>query len=349
MKTIVLTGGGTAGHVMPNIALLPDLQKHFSNIIYIGTNGIEKQIAQSYNLPFYEISASKLTRKSIFKNLSLPFKLISSVSKSKKILKEINPDIVFSKGGFVALPVVIASKQLGIPVLSHESDLSMGLANKVILKFATLVLTSFEKTAKNKNKCLHVGSPIRQEIFHGNKQKARELCGFEQTNKKTILFFGGSLGAEAINQILITSAKDLLKNFNIIHITGKNNKTNIKESGYFQIDFTNEIQDFFALADIVISRAGANSLFELLALKKPMILIPLPKGTSRGDQVENAIYFQEKGYAKVIHQENLNKSILLKTINELDTKKLISNMQNTPYDNANKKIITQILRHTKKR
>lgn len=348
MKTIILTGGGTAGHVMPNIALLPELKKHFNNIIYMGTNGIEKQIAESYNLPFCEISAAKLIRKSIFKNITLPFKLICSISQSKKILKKIKPDIVFSKGGFVALPVVIACKKLGIPVISHESDLSMGLANKIILKYATLVLTSFEITAKNKKKCLHVGSPIRQEIFNGDKQKAFEICGFKNTTKKTILFFGGSLGANAINQILVSCVKDLTKDYNIIHITGKNNKTNITESGYYEIEFTNDIQDFFALSDIVVSRAGANSLFELLALKKPMILIPLPKGNSRGDQVENAKYFAVKGYATVILQENLNKTMLIKTIKDLNTKRLILNMQNTPYDNANKKIITQILRHIKK-
>lgn len=347
MRTIVLTGGGTAGHVMPHIALLPELKKHFDKIVYIGTNAIEKQIAKEYKIEFYEIKATKFIRKNVCKNFLLPFKLISSIHKSKKLLKEIKPDVIFSKGGFVALPVVIAGKKLGIPTLSHESDMSMGLANKIILKYCNEMITSFSVTAKNNKKCIFIGSPIRQEIFNGNKQKAKEVCKFEKY-KTTILCFGGSLGAKALNDIIVQSVNTLSQKYNIIHITGKDNKTNIKNPSYYQTEFASNIQDFFALSDIVVSRAGANSLFELLAIKKPMILIPLPKGNSRGDQIENAKYFQKNGWAKVILQEDLTKSKFISTIENLDIKKLQENMRNSPYDNANKKIVNQILRYSKK-
>ena len=347
MKIIVLTGGGTAGHVMPHIALLPELKKYFDKIIYIGTNSIEKQIAKEHNIDFFEIQATKFIRKNIFKNLLLPFKLISSIKKSKNILKKINPSVIFSKGGFVALPVIIAARILGIPTISHESDMSMGLANKIILKYCNVMITSFSKTSTKNKKCIFIGSPIRQEMFDGNKQKAKEICKFEKV-KPTVLVFGGSLGAKALNDIVAQSILKLSNNYNIIHITGKNNKTNIINKSYYQVEFTSDIQDFFALSDIVVSRGGANSLFELLAIKKPMIIIPLPKGNSRGDQVENAKYFEKNGWAKVILQEDLTKSKFVSTIENLDTKKLKTNMQNSPYDNANKKIVTQILRYAKK-
>lgn len=342
MKTIVLTGGGTAGHVIPNMALLPGLKKHFENIYYIGTNGIEKEIATSYGLPFFEITAVKLRRKEVIKNLSLPFKLASSINKAKKILKELKPDIIFSKGGFVALPVVIAGKFLKIPIVSHESDLSFGLANKLILPFAKTVCTSFESTAKKSKKCVFTGSPIRNKIFEGNKEKAKLACNFKM-KKPVLMFFGGSLGAKAINDFIFDNFDLLTTKYNIIHIVGKNNKTNHSNDSYYQMEFTNTIEDFFAYADVVISRGGANSLFELLAIKKPMIIIPLPKLESRGDQIENAKYFQRKGYAKVIYQEELTITKFLDTMKNLNPKLLISKMEKAPEQDANKKIIREIM------
>lgn len=338
MKTIILTGGGTAGHVVPNIALLPELEKKFDKIMYIGTNGIEKTIAQSKGLPFYEITASKLVRKNIFKNFTLPINFIKSVNKSKKLLKEIKPDIVFSKGGFVALPVVIAAKKLNIPVISHESDLSFGLANKIILKYADKVVTSFEKTALKNKKCVYLGSPIRQEIFNGSQAKALKETEFIK-NKKTVMFFGGSLGAKAINNIVFKCLPQLVKTYNVIHITGKGNKINFKHKNYYQTEYTDKIENFFALADIVVCRGGANSLFELLAISKPMIIIPLSLKASRGDQIENAKYFKEKGWAKVIMGENLTPSALLSTLDKTDVKVLQTNMQNSSLKNSNSEIV----------
>lgn len=200
MKTIVLTGGGTAGHVIPNLALVDDLSTHFDKIYYIGTNAIEKQLTLKNPLiKFKEISAVKLIRKPTPKNLLIPFKLASSIHEAKKILNEIKPSIIFSKGGFVSVPTVIAARLLKIPVISHESDLSMGLANKIIYHFSDLMLTSFETTAIGKKKCIFVGSPIRDSIFEGDKAKTKI---FFPTQKPVVMFFGGSLGAKTINNIV---------------------------------------------------------------------------------------------------------------------------------------------------
>lgn len=347
MKTIVLTGGGTAGHVMPNLALLPHLKKHFEKVYYIGTDGVEKQIIKNAGLAFYQIEATKLHRKSFFKNIKLPFKFLSSIKQSKKILKQLNPSVVFSKGGFVSLPVVIACKKLKIPVISHESDLSFGLANKIILRYANKVITSFQPTAEKNKKCVFAGSPIRPEIFEGNKQTALKATNFAK-QQKTILFFGGSLGAQAINNTLVKALPTLVQNYNIVHITGKGNKTNFSHSAYCQVEFSNQIQHFFALADLVVCRAGANSLFELLALNKNMLLIPLSKKASRGDQIENAKYFKNKGWANVIFEENLNKNSLIKEIE----KSFNSNNQvkaTKTFDPAktNQKIVEIIVSHAK--
>jgi UDP-N-acetylglucosamine--N-acetylmuramyl-(pentapeptide) pyrophosphoryl-undecaprenol N-acetylglucosamine transferase len=347
MKTIVLTGGGTAGHVMPNMALLPELKKHFDKIEYIGTDGIEKQITAQYGLPFHTISATKLVRKSVLKNLALPFKLFCSIRQCKKILKQVNPQIVFSKGGFVSLPVVIAAKKLGIPVISHESDLTMGVANKVISKYASLMLTSFSSTAKGK-KFLFAGSPIRKEIYLGDKQKAFSICGFK-THRTTLLVFGGSLGAKALNQLVLQSLPELTKRYNVIHITGKGGTLPVENNdAYYQMEFANQIEHFFALADIVITRGGANSLFELLALKKPMLIVPLPKGNSRGDQVENAKYFAQKGWAIMAEQETLNSKKLVRLIDNMPTQKLIQAMKANPHQNPNQKFVEIIVKYANK-
>ena len=342
MKTIVLTGGGTAGHIMPNIALIPELKKHFKRIVYIGTkNGMEKNlISKIKDVEFIEIEAVKFIRKLTFKNLLIPFKLVCSISRCKKILKKIKPDIIFSKGGFVSVPVCFAGKSLGIKIISHESDYSFGLANKLILKKCNYMFTSFRETCKN-NKCIYTGSPIRQEIFSGNKINC--LCKFEK-KQPTILIFGGSLGSKKINETVFKSI-DKLKNYNIIHIVGKNNSKEIKKSNYFQIEFAENIWDYFAMSDYVISRAGANSIFEILALKKPMLLIPLSKEQSRGDQIENANAFKKYGYASVLFEEDLSPNTLTKAIDNLtiNKDKYIMNMENKSSVSSNKLILDKII------
>jgi len=353
MKKIVLTGGGTAGHVMPNVALLKYLEKEFDEIHYIGSyNGIEKNIIKNYpNVIYHEIPTVKLIRSLTLKNLLIPIKLVKSLRETKKILKEIKPAVIFSKGGFVSVPVVLSGARLKIPIIAHESDSSMGLANKIILKKCEKMCFSFENLAKKyKEKGIFTGSPIRDEIFQGNKSKTLKELNFAET-KPTLLIMGGSLGATAINNIIFENAKELSSKYNLIHIVGKNNcnKKLLDLKNYKQIEFTSEIENYLACADIVISRSGSNSIFEFLALKKPMILIPLPKASSRGDQIINAQIFHSKGYAHILYQEKLNKENLLNSIEYVFQNKnyYISNMKKVSSRNANEIILNEIKKVTK--
>lgn len=349
MKTIVLTGGGTAGHIMPNIALLPKLQKHFDKIYYLGAKeSMEEKIISSYkNIEFICIPTTKFVRKLTLKNLAVPFKLIKGIVQTKKILKQIKPDVIFSKGGFVSVPVAIAGKKCKIPVISHESDLSMGLANKIILKYAKIVCTTFEDTCKKNKKCICTGTPLREQIFKGNKNNIINKINYDK-NKPFLLFFGGSLGSRNINKLVENSLDKLLEKYNIIHIVGKNNLNKINKTGYFCIEFVNNIEDYFDLADIVISRGGANSLFELLALSKPMLIIPLSKAESRGDQIENAEYFKRKKYASVLREENMSTETLLAKLDYIYKNKntIIQNMKKTDVKNANQKIVDIIVNNS---
>lgn len=316
---IVLCGGGTAGHVMPNIALLKHLKKHFKNIYYIGsTTGIEKEIISKHpEVKYFPITSVKLIRGLNLKNLLIPFKLLKGYNQSKIILRELKPDIVFSKGGYVSVPVTFACKSLNIPVVAHESDFNLGLANKLILKTCTKMCCSFEQTAKSIKNGVFTLSPVRDELFMGDSSKARKICNFNNT-KPTLLVIGGSLGAKAINECMFKIAEQICEKFNVIHIVGKGNKNNnIKPKNYYQIEFTPDIQDYFQLADIVISRAGSNAINEFLVLGKPMLLIPLPKGNSRGDQLLNSKYFVENGFAIELKQEEMTEQSLMSKIEEL--------------------------------
>lgn len=343
MKTIVLTGGGTAGHVMPNIALIPELKKYFDEIIYIGTNGIEKEIVTKEKIKFVEIKATKLIRKLSLKNLFIPYKLLKSINEAKKILTQIKPGIIFSKGGYVSIPVAIAAKKLKIPVITHESDISLGLANKIISHYSNLTLTSFPSTASNKKKFVFTGSPVRKKILNGNALKLNLDC-----NKKTILFFGGSLGSQALNNFVYSNIETLTSYYNVLHITGKNKKNNlIKEKNYYSVEYADNIEDFLKTSDIVISRAGANSIFELFALKKLALFIPLPRAESRGDQIQNANFFKNLNMCEVLKQENLTIGNFLNKIKYLNNNKdiIIKNIKKYNLSNPNK-TITQIIYDT---
>lgn len=344
-KTIVLTGGGTAGHIMPNMALINELKKHFDKIYYIGTNGMEKNIVKDYNIPFFEIEANKFERKLSFNLIKLPFKLLKSINQAKKILKQLKPDVIFSKGGYVSVPVAIAGKKLKIPVISHESDLSMGLANKIISHYAKRICVSFPVTTKQNKKCVYTGSPVRKEIFEGNSQNVLKDCNFEST-KPIILFVGGSLGAKAINDFVIENIDNLTKKYNVLHIGGKNATLSNKKN-YYRVKFASNIQDYFCACDIAITRSGANTIFELCAISKPMILIPLPKGNSRGDQVENAEYFKSMNLSNVLFQDKLNFTNLVYEIeNTLKHKQIfVQNMKKLELKNVNKKIVDIILQY----
>lgn len=342
-KKIVLCGGGSAGHVMPNLALVEELKKHFSEIHYIGGNGIEKEILKNYkDVIYHQITCEKLRRSLSLKNLLLPFFVIKGYFESKKILKQIKPNVIFSKGGFVSVPVVYAGSKLKIPVLSHESDLTLGLANRLIYKKSKIMFTTFKETANGREKCAPAGAIVRGDIFKGDKNKVINKYNLN-SNKPTILVVGGSLGAKAINDCIKNCAQTLTKNYNLIHLTGKGKLNNVKISNYFQIEYTNNIEDFFAVADIVITRAGSGTIFELLALNKKMLLIPLSKKASRGDQILNAQNFEQNGFAKCLLEENLNVNTLL---NEIDNLKKFNPKQSKTVV-ANKQIIDSILEITK--
>lgn len=321
MKKIVLTGGGTAGHVTPNIAMLPALHEADYDIHYIGSfEGIESRLIPDFDVPYYGISTGKFRRYFDLKNFSDPFRVIKGYMDAKKILKELKPDVVFSKGGFVAVPVVRAAADLKIPCIIHESDMTPGLANKLCIPVAKKVCCNFPETLQNlpTGKAVLTGTPIRSELTKGNKITALDICGFT-TDKPVIMVVGGSQGSAAINQVVREALPKLLEDFQVLHICGKDKVDNLMLSipGYKQFEYVKtELKDFFALADLVISRAGANAICELLALKKPNILVPLSAG-SRGDQILNAASFEEQGFSVVIREEALDCSVLVDKVREV--------------------------------
>lgn len=327
MKKIVMTGGGTAGHVTPNIALMPALQKEGYEISYIGSyEGIEKRLIEEQGIPYYGISSGKLRRYFDPKNFSDPFKVLKGYGQSIKLLKKLKPDVVFSKGGFVSVPVVMAARHCRIPAIIHESDLTPGLANKLAIPNATKVCCNFPETLNYlpKDKAVLTGSPIRRELLSGNADRAFSLCNFHDHSKPVILIIGGSSGSRAINTAIRNLLPELIKNYNIIHLCGKGNlDTSLNTvSGYAQFEYANqELADMFALAALVISRAGANAICELLALHKPNILIPLSASASRGDQILNANSFRSQGFSYVLEEEELTNTTLLEAIEHVFHKK----------------------------
>lgn len=342
MKKIVMTGGGTAGHVTPNIALMPTLRNAGYEISYIGSyEGIEKRLIEEQGIPYYGISSGKLRRYFDPKNFSDPFKVVKGLGQSVKLLKKLKPDIVFSKGGFVSVPVVLAAKICGIPSIIHESDITPGLANKIAIPSATKVCCNFPETLKYlpKEKACLTGSPIRQELLSGDANAALSFCNLTVKSKPVLLIIGGSTGSKVINTIVRASLPTLLKNYLVIHLCGKGNLDPAleKTSGYVQLEYAGkELADIFALSDIVISRAGANAICELLALRKPNILIPLSAAASRGDQILNANSFKASGYSYVLEEEKLSMETLQNAIAEVDAKKntYIAAMQNSQTQNS---------------
>ncbi len=314
MATIVLTGGGSAGHCTPHLAILPFIKKHFEKVYYIGSeNGIEREIIEKENIPYFGIPCAKLERKFNINNLKIPFKVIRGIIESGKILNKIQPDVIFSKGGYVSIPTVIAGKKRKIPVIAHESDYTIGLANKISSFYCEKVLTSFPSTAKSVKNGEYVGSPIRKNIISATRQDGLNYFKFNG-KKPVLLVLGGSQGSKVINDTLKACLDDLIPNFDIIHICGKNNTFAYKNAGFYQAEYINNIEYAFAVADVCVSRAGSNSVFELLSKKIPTLLIPLPKGVSRGDQELNALYFQKQGLVSVLEQKSLTKHSLYASI-----------------------------------
>ena len=349
MKKIVLTGGGTAGHVTPNIALIPELKKEGYEIYYIGShNGIERKLIEEYGIPYYGISSGKLRRYFDLKNFSDPFRVLKGLFDAKRIMKQIRPDVVFSKGGFVSVPVVLAAKHYKIPVIIHESDMTPGLANKICIPAAKKVCCNFPETLNYlpKDKAVLSGSPIREELLTGDRLSGLQYAGLS-ANRPVILVIGGSLGSVTVNHAVRSILPKLLSQFQVIHICGKGNldESLIGTSGYVQYEYVDKpLRHLFAAADLIISRAGANSICEILALRKPNILIPLSAAASRGDQILNANSFAKQGFSTVLEEEVLTSDTLYQAVSDTYKKRtaFIEAMEKSTLNNAVETIMNLI-------
>ena len=350
MKKIVMTGGGTAGHVTPNLAFAPLLKEKDYEIFYIGSyTGIEKKLVEDAGITYYGISSGKLRRYHDWKNFTDPFRVIKGFSEANQLLKHIKQDVVFSKGGFVSVPVVMAAARHHIPAIIHESDMTPGLANKLTIPFATKVCCNFPETMEflPKKKAVHTGSPIREELFSGSRERGMKFTGFT-TDKPVILIMGGSIGSRFINNAVWEALDTLLADFQIVHLVGKGNINNdlLEKNGYKQYEFINEqLNDIFAMTDLMISRAGANSISEILALKIPNILIPLSAAASRGDQILNAASYEKQGFSTVLTEEALTSKLLISSVNDVYNRRaeIREKMASSKLLDANNTILNLIL------
>ena len=349
MKKITLTGGGTAGHVTPNLALIPSLKEHGYEIQYIGSyQGIEKKLIEDAGIPYHGISSGKLRRYFDLKNFTDPFRVLKGYGEALKILKQYKPDVVFSKGGFVAVPVVLAAKHFRIPTIIHESDMTPGLANKICIPFAKKVCCNFPETLKYlpKEKAVLTGSPIRKELLEGDRLTGLQYAGLS-AGRPVILVIGGSLGSVTVNNAVRKILPKLLSHYQVIHICGKGNlDEGLKgTAGYVQFEYVDApLKHLFAAADVIVSRAGANSICEILALRKPNVLIPLSAAASRGDQILNAKSFEKQGFSTVLEEENLTEASLYQAISETDQNRsqFIQAMEQSPLSNAVDTIVSLI-------
>ena len=322
MKHIVLTGGGTAGHVTPNIALLPGLRERGYQISYIGSyNGIEKELIEKTGVPYYGISSGKLRRYVDLKNLSDPFRVLKGIREARALMNRLNPDVVFSKGGFVAVPVIMAAGRKHIPIIAHESDMTPGLANKLCIPYADKICCNFPETVRNlpEGKAVVTGSPLREELMKGSRERGLAFCGFDDS-RPVLMITGGSLGSVNVNTHMRAILPKLLPVFQIVHLCGRGNLDPALDhtDGYRQFEYVSEeMPDLFAAADLIVSRAGANSICEISALAKPNLLIPLSANASRGDQILNARSYEKQGFSKVLEEESLTDEVLLQTILDL--------------------------------
>lgn len=354
MKRIVMTGGGTAGHVTPNIALIPRLKKMGYEIHYIGTkDGIERGLIEAQGISYHSISAGKLRRYLDLKNLTDTFRVVRGFNDAMSVLRKLKPDVVFSKGGFVSCPVVWAAKMRGIPAIIHESDMTPGLANKLSIPFARKICYTFPETKDYipKEKGVLTGIPVRESLFSGKAELGKRLCGFND-KLPVMIIVGGSQGSQVLNNAIRGILNELLKKFQICHMCGKGNVDQSLNnlSGYKQFEYINEeLPHVFAMADLVVSRAGATTIYELLALKKPNLLIPLSKQASRGDQILNAESFEKQGFSKVLMEEELNSKSFMENVEELydGRTSYIKAMENSAVGNGTEKILELIRSYTR--
>ncbi len=334
MKKIILTGGGSAGHVTVNLALIPKLKEQGFSISYIGSkNGIEKELLKKVEgVPYHGIRTGKLRRYFDWNNFKDPFKVIGGVFEAYSIIRKEKPAVIFSKGGFVSVPVIIGAYFNHVPAIIHESDLTPGLANQIALKFATRMCVTFRDTLKyvTKEKAQYVGAVVREELKQGNAEKGLSFCNLKK-ERPILLMMGGSLGSKKINDVLRENLPELLQTFQIVHLCGKENiDHSLQYEGYRQFEYVNEeLPDLLAMTDFILSRAGSNAIFEFLELRKPMLLIPLSKEASRGDQILNAQSFQKEGYCDVLLEENLTSKSFMQALQNLQQNKevYIKNME----------------------
>jgi len=340
VKKIIFCGGGSAGHAVPNVAICGELLKKYE-ILYLGTRGIEQDICKSAKIPFISFEAVKLTRGKIFKNFGVARGLIKSIEECKKILSDEKPDLIFCKGGYVSLPPAIAANKLGIPVLTHESDISAGLANKIIARRAERILTSFPETAKKFKNGVYTGCPMRKSLFGRDKLKAKRALGLDL--REAVLVFGGGGGSKKINEALREDLLDLCRDYNVLHVCGKGNMAESRIYGYVQREYCDDMGELYAAADYAVARCGANSAFELISLKIPTLFIPLENRATRGDQVKNAEYFKSLGLCRVLREKDLSGDTLHLNIKELiRDAKLKTALRNANVERGNDNIIYEI-------
>ena len=353
MNRIILTGGGTAGHVTPHLALIPRLLEEGWEIHYIGTeDGIERSLVEHIpGVRYHSVASGKLRRYFDLRNLTDPFRVVKGVAQARRLVREIRPNLVFSKGGFVSVPVVYGARLCRVPVLSHESDMTPGLANKLIMPVADKLLCTFPEAAKLAGKKgVYTGTPIRPELLRGSRKEGLRLFGFDD-NRPVLMVTGGSSGAQAINRTVREALPRLLEFFQVLHLCGKGNSESTRTGNphYCQREYLNEeMAQAFACADVIVSRAGSNTLCEILALYKPALLIPYPKGnTSRGDQVENAESFQRRGLAKMLPQEQMTADTLVQSVMETyrDRGALIDAMEKEPSADGLSNVLREIRRY----
>lgn len=321
MKTIVMTGGGTAGHVTANLALIPHLLNEGWAIHYIGSYaGIERTLLAAFpNIPYHAVSCGKLRRYKDIQNFIDPFRVLRGLWQSFWLLRKIRPALVFSKGGFVSVPVAVGGWLNRVPVLLHESDLSLGLANRICSRFAVAILTTFPETATHVKNGIQTGTPLRATLFSGQREKGLALCGFSD-EKPVLLVTGGSSGAVAVNAAVRDALPTLLETYQVAHLCGSGNVDQglADIPGYRQFEYLEgELADAFAMADILVSRAGSTTISEILALRKPALLIPYPSSSSRGDQIENARNLEKRGLAMALMQDELTPESLVQQLSDL--------------------------------
>ncbi|MCL2059551.1 MAG: undecaprenyldiphospho-muramoylpentapeptide beta-N-acetylglucosaminyltransferase [Oscillospiraceae bacterium] len=310
-KSIILTGGGSAGHVMPNLILLPALFADGWDVHYIGSrDGIEATLARRDGVTYHAVATGKLRRYFDVKNIVDPFRVLAGICQSLFLVAKIRPRVIFSKGGFVAVPVVLGGRLMGAPVVIHESDLTQGLANRICAPFASRICMSFEKTmgalsGGARKRALYTGAPVRPELCDGDEAEGLRLCGFDG-EKPVLLVIGGSQGSESLNRIVRSALPELLETWQVAHICGRGGADDgyRDKKGYAQFEFAGpELAHLYRISRAAVSRAGSNVIFELLKLKIPSVLIPLPLTASRGDQILNAQEFERSGFCLALDEE----------------------------------------------